>query len=362
MLMHINRGICVLGVFAAIAMLAWARAFFIPLAFACLLALSLNAIVDRLRRIGIPRPLGAALVLGAFVAMAVTAILSLQNDAQDLLTQLPASARHLRHLLATAASERTGWWQRLHLIARSAGAGPSATDVSGGTPAPSAAVGGFGLEDTLLRGSVGAVTLAGQVVVVLFLVYFLLIAGPSAPTRSRVVTREILGEIGTQVQRFIGVLVITNVLLGVATWLAFRLLGLSHAALWGLVAGVLHFIPYVGPAVIAAASALAATVQFESLGEGFLFAAVSLGLSTVIGVVLTTWLTGRSVRMNAATMFIGLLFWAWLWGLPGLLLGAPMVMTMKVIADRVPALAWLSQLLGHEPAGNGTAQEPLLAP
>jgi predicted PurR-regulated permease PerM len=151
-------------------------------------------------------------------------------------------------------------------------------------------------------------------------------------------------------------------LLGVVTWLAFRLLGLSHAALWGLVAGVLHFIPYVGPAVIAAASALAATVQFESFGEGFLFAAVSLGLSTVIGVVLTTWLTGRSVRMNAATMFIGLLFWAWLWGLPGLLLGAPMVMTMKVIADRVPALAWLSQLLGHEPAGNGTAQEPLLAP
>lgn len=347
-LVHINRGIFMLGAFAAVAMLAWARTFFIPLAFAFLLAMALNAVVSWLRRAGIPRPLGAALVLGLFVALAATALFSLQNDAQDLLTQLPASARHLRRLLASAASERTGWWQQLHVIARSAGAGASnaADDASALSASPSP----LGLDATLIRGSLGAVTLAGQMVVVLFLVYFLLIARLPRLTRSRLVTREILQEIGSQVQRFIGVLVITNTLLGLATWLAFSLLGLSHAALWGLVAGVLHFIPYVGPATIAAASALAATVQFESVGEGLLIAAVSLGLSTLIGIALTTWLAGRAVRMNAAAMFVGLLFWAWLWGLPGLLLGAPMVMTMKVIADRVPALSWLSPLLRHEPA------------
>jgi len=352
-LLHINRGICLLAAFAAVAMLAWARAFFIPLAFSCLLALALNAVVSWLRRIGIPRPLGAALVLGIFVALAATALFSLQNDAQDLLAQLPASARHLRHLLASAASERTGWWQRLHVIARSAGAG--ASDAADDATALSASASQLGLDATLLRGSLSAVTFAGQLVVVLFLVYFLLIAKLPMPTRSRLVTREILQEIGSQVQRFIGVLVITNTLLGVATWLAFSLLGLSHAALWGLVAGVLHFIPYAGPATIAAASALAATVQFESLGQGLLIAAVSLGLSMLIGIALTTWLTGRAVRMNAAAMFVGLLFWAWLWGLPGLLLGAPMVMTMKVIADRIPALAWLSQLLRHEPARQSPA-------
>ena len=360
MLLHIKRGICVLGVFAAVAMLAWARAFFIPLAFSFLLALALNAVVTRLRRIGIPRPLGAALVLGAFVTLAITALLSLQNDAEDLLSQLPASARHLRHLLAAAASEHSGWWQQLHVIARSAGAG--ASDASGALPAQSGTVSAFGLESTLLRGSLGAVTFVGQLVVVLFLVYFLLIARLPVPDRSRVVTREILREIGSQVQRFIGVLVVTNTLLGLATWLAFSLLGLSHAALWGLVAGVLHFIPYVGPAIIAAASALAATVQFESLGEGLLIAGISLGLSTAIGIALTTWLTGKSVRMNAATMFVGLLFWAWLWGLPGLLLGAPMVMTMKVVADRVPALAWLSHFLNLETQRTGTHQAPLIAP
>jgi len=359
-LRHIKRGIGLLSVFAAVAMLEWGRAFFIPLAFSFLLALSLNAVVSWLRRVGMPRPLGAALVLGAFVALAVTAMLSLQKDAQDLLNQLPASARHLRHLLATAASERTGWWQRLHVIARSAGAGASDAANAGSSLSVSAATLDF--EATLMRGSLGAVTLVGQLVVVLFLVYFLLIARLPVAGKSRLVTSEILQAIGSQVQRFIGVLVVTNTLLGLATWLAFSLLGLSHAALWGLIAGVLHFIPYVGPATIAAASALAATVQFESFGEGLLIAGVSLGLSTAIGIALTTWLTGRSVRMNAATMFVGLLFWAWLWGLPGLLLGAPMVMTMKVIADRVPALTWLSQLLNHAPARNGDPESTPIVP
>lgn len=347
-LMHIKRGICLLAALAAVFMLEWARAFFIPLAFSFLLALSLNAVVTRLRRLGIPRPLGAALVLSALVTLTVAAILSLQNDAEDLLTQLPASARHLRHMLSAAASESTGWWQRLHVIARSAGAGAADSPVTASTVAGS--VSNLGFETTLIKGSLGAVTFVGQLVVVLFLVYFLLIARLPVPNRSRLVTREILQEMASQVQRFIGVLVSTNILLGLLTWLAFSLLGLSHAALWGLVAGVLHFIPYVGPATMAGASALAASVQFESLGAGLLFAAVSLGLSTLIGIALTTWLTGRSVRMNAATMFVGLLFWGWLWGLPGLLLGAPLVMTMKVIADRLPALDWLSRALSPDAA------------
>jgi len=166
--------------------------------------------------------------------------------------------------------------------------------------------------------------------------------------RSGTVTGEILLEIGSQVQRFIGVMAVSNLTLGLLTWLSFSLLGLSHAALWGLIAGILHFIPYVGPALTAGAAAIAGAVQFDSLGKGLLIGAVSLGLSALVGLALTTWLIGRSVRMNAATMFIGLLFWAWLWGLPGLLLGAPMMMTMKVITDRLPALAWLSLFLNPE--------------
>jgi predicted PurR-regulated permease PerM len=210
-------------------------------------------------------------------------------------------------------------------------------------------VGSSGIEVTLLQGSLGAVVLLGQLVVVLFLVYFMLVVKLPVASVSRAVARDIIVETGHQVQRFVGVLVCTNILLGVLTWLAFHWLGVSHAAVWGLVAGILHFIPYAGPAAVAGASALAATVQFDSLGTGLMVATVSLGLSTIVGVGLTTWLTGKAVRMNAAAMFLGLLFWGWIWGLPGLLLGAPMMMTLKVIADRLPALQWLSRLLHCAP-------------
>jgi predicted PurR-regulated permease PerM len=271
-LLQIRRGIYLLVVFAAIAMLAWARVFFIPLAFAALLTLSLNPLVSRLRRVGVPRAAGAALLILSLVTLAAIAVLLLQDDALDLIKQLPASMRHFRQMLLEAASDRSGWWHRLNLVARSAGA---AAPTSAMTP-PVLPVGSGGIGATLLQGSLGAAVLLGQLVIVLFLVYFLLVVKLPAVGASRTVAREILVETGHQVQRFVSVLVCTNILLGVLTWLAFRLLGVGHAAVWGLAAGVLHFIPYAGPAAIAGAAALAATVQFDSLGTGLLVAAVSL--------------------------------------------------------------------------------------
>lgn len=336
-----------LCVFATLAVLSWARPFLVPLAFSFLLTLCLNPLVSRLGRLGLPRPLGAFMVLGALITLACAALLSLQDDAQSLLAELPAAVRHFRQMLMDAASDRGGWWQRLNMVARSTGAvtAPAATS-SPVLPVP-VIKGDIGT--TLVHGSRGAVVLLGQLAVVLFLVYFLLIAKVPRSGKPGAVTRQILRDVAGQVQRYIGLLAATNLLLGLATWAAFVGLGVSHAAVWGIAAGVMHFIPYAGPAAVAAGSTLAAAVQFESLGTGLLVGAVSLGLSTVIGVIVTTWLSGRAARINTATMFVGLLFWGWLWGLPGLLLGAPMMMTLKTIADRLPALAWLSRMLNCEP-------------
>jgi len=288
----------------------------------------------------------------ALLALSAAQVVSLQGDALDLIGQLPVSTRHFRQMFSAAASDPSGWWQHLTVLARSAGA-----DGSGTSATMAAAVNAEGIEATLIKGSLGAVMFLGQVVIVLFLVFFLLVVKLPATTRSGIVTGEILTAIGTRVQRFIGVLAITNLTLGLLTWVTFSLLGLAHAGLWGLLAGLLHFVPYAGPAVIVAASAVAASVQFESLSRGLLIGAVSLGLAALVGLVPTTMLTGRAVRMNAATMFVGLLFWAWLWGLPGLLLGAPMMLTMKVIADRLPGLDWLSRFLGHAGVDRDSSHE-----
>jgi predicted PurR-regulated permease PerM len=287
--------------------------------------------------------------------LAIAAILSLQSDAQDLMAQLPASMRHFRQMLLDAANDNSGWWHRLNVIARSAGATPAMTSSPTALPVP---VIKDGLAATVVQGSLGVASLLGQLSIVLFLVYFLLIAPLPVIGAARRPAQEFIGEIAKQVQRYIGVLVVTNILLGLLTWLAFALLGVSHAAVWGLGAAILHFIPYAGAAGTAAGAGLAATVQFESIGTGLLIAAVSLSLSTLVGIALATWLTGRTAKMSTAPLFVGLLFWGWLWGLPGLLLGAPMMMALRAAADRIPTLEWLSRLLRADPHAVATRLPP----
>ena len=101
-------------------------------------------------------------------------------------------------------------------------------------------------------------------------------------------------------------------------------------------------------------AALFASVQFHSLAQGLIVAGVTLVLSTLIGVVLQTWWFGRSVRMNTVAVFVSLLFWGWLWGLPGLLLATPLTFGLKVLCQNIPHLQWISVVLEdhqREPGG-----------
>jgi predicted PurR-regulated permease PerM len=136
-------------------------------------------------------------------------------------------------------------------------------------------------------------------------------------------------------------------LLGVATWLVFLSLGLDQAGVWGIAAGILHFIPYLGTTLLAVALGIAAFLQFGSLMTALLYAGVSLLLAGAIGFVFMTVLQSHFARVNAAVLFIALLFFGWLWGVWGLLLGAPLVAIGKVVFDRVESLKPAGDLLGH---------------
>ncbi|MEP7057198.1 MAG: AI-2E family transporter, partial [Caldimonas sp.] len=159
-------------------------------------------------------------------------------------------------------------------------------------------------------------------------------------------TIQALDEITEQIQRYLLVQVFTSLLVAVATWLCFLWIGVQHAAVWGLVAGMLNFVPYVGSIVFTAASAMVGLMQFGNLESALLIAGVSLTLHTISGYVLTPWLTSRASRMNAVTVFVGVLAWGWLWGVWGLLLGVPILMVVKAVCDRVENLKPLGELLG----------------
>jgi predicted PurR-regulated permease PerM len=171
------------------------------------------------------------------------------------------------------------------------------------------------------------------------------LVGPSLSRKKDAV--RILEEIDAQIQRFLVVTVAANVVLGTATWLVFEALGVEHAGVWGVVAGVLHFIPYLGPVVFAIASGLAAFMQFGTAIDALAVAGASLVVATLVGSLIMTWVQGRYARVNAAVLFIALLFFGWLWGVWGLLLGAPLVAIAKVICDNVESLQPAGELLGH---------------
>ena len=142
-------------------------------------------------------------------------------------------------------------------------------------------------------------------------------------------------------------MVVASSLVGVATWLGFKALGMEQAGIWGVIAGLLQFIPYLGPAITAISSGIASFLQFGSLLSALATASVALLISAAIGLAFTTWLQSRFAHLNAAVLFIALLFFAWLWGVWGLLLGAPIVAIIKVICDRVEPLNAIGDLLGR---------------
>jgi predicted PurR-regulated permease PerM len=170
------------------------------------------------------------------------------------------------------------------------------------------------------------------------------IAGPAFSQKK--ITIQVLDEITGQIQRYLLVQILASVLVGAATWLAFAAIGLNNAAALGAAAAVLNLVPYLGSIVISGASALLGFLQFGTLGMALLTGGASLAIHTVAGNLLTPWLTGRAGLMSPLAIFVGVLAWGWLWGIWGLLLGAPLMMIAKAVYVRIDDFKPVGELLG----------------
>jgi predicted PurR-regulated permease PerM len=214
----------------------------------------------------------------------------------------------------------------------------------------------FDIREHLWNGTMGLVSLVGQVVVVTFLTFFLLLSGDTFRRKlvkitgttlsDKKITVQALDEITQQIQRFLLVQLVTSVIVGIATGLSFWALGLNHAVVWGFAGGLLNLIPYIGSAVVTGGAALVAFLQFGSVNMALAVAGASLAIHMVVGNLLVPWLTSRTSAMNPVAVFIGVLGWGWLWGVWGLLLGIPIMMVIKAVCDRVDHLKPVGELLG----------------
>lgn len=325
------------------------RTLLAPLCLAGFVALALNPVVARLSRL-MPRSLAAAVVVAGALAALGGAAYALSDDAARAIEGLPKAARQFRQTLQRSTAGASGPLAdidraigELQRLWRSA--------PSDGTP---------DLRRELLAAGTRSLDAGTRAVALVFLVYFLLATGDSlkaklvrlngARLERRHITVQAIDEVTAQMARFVVYLVASGTLVGVTTWLAFRWMGLAYPSLWGLAAGVLNAVPYLGPTVVMLGSGLAAAVQFQSLGPAASIAGVSLAITSLEGLVLNPILVGRLARVHPVVVFLSIVFWGWMWGPIGTFLAVPIVTALKAIADLLPEADALSQVLAGEEA------------
>jgi predicted PurR-regulated permease PerM len=345
---------------AGIALLRYAQEVLVPIVLAVLVSYALWPIVNWLSRHKVPRTLAAALVLLGTTAGLGWTLYTVRYQAINLVDQVPEATRLLQRELLSGRTRESAMVK----VQEAATAVQQTAEQAGG-PDRIAAKGvtrvqveepAFDAREYVRWGSMGVVGLLGQLVLIFFLVFFLLqsgdlfkrklvkIAGPTLSEKK--VTVELLDEINHQIGRFLLLRVATSTGVGIVTWLALRWLGVENAGVWGVAAGVLNTIPYFGPFIVSGALFVVAMVQFGEIAEAVWVAGVAGIITSLEGWLITPALQGRVARMNEVAVFIGLLFWSWVWGFWGAILAVPMMVVIKAICDHVEDLQPIGELLG----------------
>jgi predicted PurR-regulated permease PerM len=355
-----SLSLSVLAFGALVLLLRYAEEVLVPIVLSILISYALWPVVDFfVRRIRLPRTLAAAFVLTAATAGLAWSAYAVRFQAIDLVDQIPEATRLVRRELLQGRSRDSA----IAKVQEAATAVQQTAEQAGGTEPTPRGVTRVRIEEPTFNareyvrwGSMGILGLAGQVVLIFFLVFFLLQSGDlfkrkivkiAGPTLSRKkVTVEILDEINHQIGGFLFVRVVTSVAVAVATWLALLWLGVENAGIWGIAAGVLNSIPYFGPFIVSGALFVVAMVQFSDVGTAAWVAFIAMVITSIEGWLLTPALQGRVARMNEVAVFIGLLFWSWVWGFWGAILAVPMMMAIKAVCDHVEDLQGIGELLG----------------
>jgi len=349
------RGACLttLTVLAVLFSLKLAQEFIVPVVMAIVVAYALDPAVTLMERARLPRAVGI-LVLMAVLAIGLTGLLyATQSQVGSIVQALPEISGKLSRTLSGFTSGDGSMMERIK------GAASVLQDTGGITPGRQVVVAksDSGLSDFLLWGSKGLAAFIGQATMGVFLVFFLLLSGNAFKRKfvkvagktlsQKKISVHMLDQINNAIHLYMAMMLVTNLVLGLLSWVAFRLLGLENAATWAVVAGALHIIPYFGPLLTAVATGIAALVQFGEVGPALAVAGSSVAIALLIGVLVTTWMSGRIARMNAVAVFMMLLLFTWLWGIWGTLLSVPIAFIAKVVADHIEGLEAVSEFLGE---------------
>lgn len=343
-----NISLVVLTVLAVLFALKSAHDFVVPLVLAAVIAYALDPIVAFLERFRVPRVLGTLLIMCAILGGLAYAVLAMEDQVVSIVNTLPEISRQVSRSLSNFASDDGSVLDKLRTAA--------AVFQNGGKRGPVPEGAAVSIDSLIWAGSMGIATFLAQATMVTFLVFFLLLSGNTFKRKfvkvaghtlsEKKISVHMLDEINLSIQRYLLMMLVTNVALAILSYIAFKWIGLANAGTWAVLAGALHIIPYFGPLIVAICTGVAAIIQFGDVGTALLVAGASVAIAVLIGIVMTTWMSGRIARMNAVAVFIVLLLFTWMWGVWGTLLSIPIAFIAKVIADHIEGMEGIAEFLG----------------
>jgi predicted PurR-regulated permease PerM len=353
----------VLAAAAIIALLYFGRPVLVPVVLSVFLFYALDPLVDRLQAWRLPRALASVLTVVAVVGGVAAGAVALWPQFETVVTRVPQAVRQLRTAARSArsADSPTSALRKVQDAAKAID--QAAAEAAEAPPLPPGTVRvevaeTWRVSDALWTGGMGVVGLAGQAVSVLFLTIFLLVENDSFKRKlvrrmesigSKRVTVQILNEVAQQVERFLWVQALTSAGVAIVTGLGLWWMGVENPAVWGVFAGLMNLVPFFGPLIVTVVVGAVAFLQFGTLGQAGLVAALTLVITTLEGNFVTPHLLSRTASLNLVAIFVSITFWSWVWGVAGMLLAVPILMAAKVVCDRVEGGEDVAEFLGSSP-------------
>ena len=338
-------------VLGTIVFLYFARPLVLPVFLACVAGMALKPLIRWLSCCHLPAALSAAVVLCLLTAGMGVGFFQLGRPALTWMNDAPEHMTELRQRVLRI-------FPRLARFSQAA----AAVNNLGATEeekkeqqikAPTVEV-----KDSRATGSVlnWTGTLLAGVGETLVLLYLLLASGdlflqklvhvmPTLRDKKRAV--EISHEIQQNISKYLFSVSLINIGLGLVVSGGLYFMGVPNAAMWGMGVAVLNFVPYFGPIAGVIVLATVGLLSFDTLGKGLLPPAWYLLLHLLEANLITPVLLGRRFTLNPVVICVSLIFWTWLWGVPGALLSVPILVSIKVVCDRLPAMSPVSELLSR---------------
>ena len=331
---------------AALYTLYVARSFLLPVVLAALLTLLLEPVVRFLkRRLRIPAPLGAGIVLLALLGGLGFAVYQLAQPAYDWVEKAPQSLRRVERRLRDLKKP-------VQTLGKATEQVEKITQVGSGT-SQSVTVNQPSLG---LRLANRATEIAAGALVMFILVFFLLASGdmflrklikvlPSEASKRQ--GAEIARALQGEVSRYLTTVTFINLALGASTGLAMWWIGLPNPVLWGAFVAIVNYIPYLGAGVCYVLFGLLGFLTFEHLAQALLPIGAFLVLNVTKAYIVSPMVLGRRLTLNPVVIFLSLTFWTWLWGVAGAILAVPITAVFKILCDRIAPLAAVGEFLGE---------------